>query len=232
MFGPADRTLLVLGLATVVFTAAAAYNDGQILLLWDEPIQRFVESHRNDQLTNVLELLTLLGHQNAIIPATAAFIAIAWSRCRILSFLLVGLTVARIVIHLALKDGVTRDRPGLDPLVEAVGNSYPSGHVISAVLIWGLAPFIVGLLTWRRSLWYLVAALAGLVMLSSTISRFYLGVHWASDSLVGLIIGLFLLIATHVMIDRQHDGQPVLPGRLGRALARWAPPSSCRMGTG
>jgi undecaprenyl-diphosphatase len=223
-----ERVMLALGIMVVAATGAAAYDHGRILLTGDEPLQEFVESHRFEPLTSTLELLTLLGHQNVIIPVTLLFAVVAWHRCRIASFVLAAFTVARILIHLGLKDGVARDRPDLDPLVEAVGNSYPSGHVISAVLIWGLAPFIVGLLTPRRSLWYATAAFAGLVMAASTLSRFYLGVHWFSDALVGLVIGWVLLLGTDVLVRRHHDGQAVAPGRLGKLLATRCPASPFR----
>jgi undecaprenyl-diphosphatase len=82
------------------------------------------------------------------------------------------------------------------------GGSYPSGHMMRTVLIYGLGAFIVRRLAapgWARTLAVPVAAvLIGLMALD----RVYLGVHWQSDVVGGLLLGGAALAGAIAWLDR------------------------------
>jgi undecaprenyl-diphosphatase len=203
ILGSGRRVAWILTAAVLALAFGAGFRSSELLLAVDEPVHRFVQSHRSGTLTDVMRLVTTLGHQNVIIPVTVLFGVIAWRRCRPLAVLLVAATVARVVIHLGLKDSLVRSRPPSgDALMSAVGNSFPSGHVISAVLIWGLLPLIVSLYTSRRWVWTVATVVAATIMVATTVSRFYMGVHWFTDAVAGLLIGWILLI---VLDTRLHS---------------------------
>ncbi|HJY85056.1 MAG TPA: phosphatase PAP2 family protein [Candidatus Binatia bacterium] len=86
-----------------------------------------------------------------------------------------------------LKTGFERARPSvLPPLI--VGNSFPSGHVASALLLAGTLSFLLARQRW--AVWVKlseIGLLAGLVGLI-TWQRLYLAHHWLSD-----VLGSFLL---------------------------------------
>lgn len=111
--------------------------------------------------------------------------------------------------------------------------SYPSGHVVSYVCLYGFLFFLVYVLfkrSWRRTgVLSVFALLVGLVGLS----RIHLGHHWASDVLGGYALGtayLLLLVEAYrllVIAPRSHLDTPptaVLPerdaGRAGVAASR------------
>jgi len=90
----------------------------------------------------------------------------------------------------------------------AAGASFPSGHALSAMLLWGLAASYV-----RRTWFTVVAALiVGLV----AVSRIYLGVHFPIDVVAGLALGLLFVFAGR-MIDRL-DWEPGLPALITLGL--------------
>jgi undecaprenyl-diphosphatase len=101
---------------------------------------------------------------------------------------------------------VERPRPAHDSIrvmSELLDYSYPSGHVVSYVCLYGFLFFLVYAL-FRRSLQRtlllsLLALLVGLV----GISRIYLGHHWASDVLGGYALGtayLLLLVEAYRLL--------------------------------
>jgi membrane-associated phospholipid phosphatase len=93
---------------------------------------------------------------------------------------------------------VERPRPTADlvrVLSEVRDFSYPSGHVVGYVSLYGFLFFLVYVL-FKRS-WLRTSTLIGLGLMVGLIgiSRIYLGHHWASDVLGGYALGtLYLLL--------------------------------------
>lgn len=91
-----------------------------------------------------------------------------------------------------LKTGLDRARPSALP-AWLVGNSFPSGHVIGAVLITGTLIFFLSrkdVPVWLR-VWGsgIAICLSGVIILQ----RLYLGHHWATDIIGSLLIAGALL---------------------------------------
>jgi undecaprenyl-diphosphatase len=98
------------------------------------------------------------------------------------------------------------DGPSLTILLErgpnALHNSYPSGHTLRAVLVYGLLAFVIYRLAtpgWHRRL---AIAAAAVIIGFVAFDRLYLGVHWASDVVGGLLVGGLALTAAIVWLDR------------------------------
>ena len=101
-------------------------------------------------------------------------------------------------LQLVLKEVVRRARPVVsDPVSHAPGYSFPSGHVANAAAI----ATVMTLLLWpvlspvaRR---WLVAGLTAYVVLTA-LDRVFLGVHYPSDVLAGVLFGIGLGTASYV----------------------------------
>ena len=82
------------------------------------------------------------------------------------------------------------------------GNSFPSGHVVRAVIVYGLIAFVVRRLSPSGPVQVVaVAAAVGIIVLVA-LDRLYLDVHWESDVVGGLILGAIALVAGTVWLDR------------------------------
>ena len=111
-------------------------------------------------------------------------------------------TPAPSVLTRTIKLLVERPRPGEDvvSVTSTLGDfSFPSGHVVSYVSLYGFLFFLVYVL-FKRSGWRTaVLSLCGLLVGLVGISRIYLGHHWASDVLGGYALGTaYLLILIEV----------------------------------
>jgi undecaprenyl-diphosphatase len=92
----------------------------------------------------------------------------------------------------ATKAYVQRDRPDMAWRVVHRPHSYsfPSGHALNSMAIYGTAAMLTARrLSRRAARWALVALGVGLPLLIG-ISRSYLGVHWPTDVLAGWCAGL------------------------------------------
>jgi membrane-associated phospholipid phosphatase len=84
----------------------------------------------------------------------------------------------------------------------AFGGSYPSGHMIRTVLIYGLAAFVVRCLAPPGLARQLAVPLAAVMVGLMALDRIYLGVHWQSDVVGGLLLGGVALAGAITWLDR------------------------------
>lgn len=73
---------------------------------------------------------------------------------------------------------------------------------MAAVAFWGLVPPWSYVLNRRRWTWVVSVVLAGVAMLAVAASRVYLGHHWPSDVVGGLLGGAVFLLAAEWAVRR------------------------------
>jgi undecaprenyl-diphosphatase len=105
------------------------------------------------------------------------------------------------IVDTIVKVAVGRPRPEVDePIIEAFGKSFPSGHSMQAVVCYGaLLLVVLPLLNGRvRTL-----AIGGYVALFLAIgfSRLSLGVHFISDVLGGYVLGAAWLVGSVALFE-------------------------------
>jgi undecaprenyl-diphosphatase len=201
-----------LAVAFVLLATAALVRRGAVLLTWDEPIQRSVEAGRTDLASEIFRTISFLGSTKAVLALGCVLAALAWRRCRAVGIVVLVAMLSRPLLEFTLKAIVGRDRPDLERLVAGNGPSFPSGHVMAAIALWGLVPLVVTLYTRDRRIWW--ASVAGSAALITAIgaSRIYLGVHWFSDVVGGLVVGAFFLVGTEWVLTRRHRRDPCTRG--------------------
>jgi membrane-associated phospholipid phosphatase len=100
-----------------------------------------------------------------------------------------------------LKMVIERARP-THGLIGELSQSYPSGHAAQA------ATLAVVLAIVLRSRW--IAVVGTIYAVSMAASRVYLGVHWTTDVIAGLVLGASFAILAYALFAR--DPRPGVPG--------------------
>lgn len=95
-----------------------------------------------------------------------------------------------------------RPRPSLSPLVIESSYSFPSGHAMNSLIIYLCLVFYVILKIKNRKLKYFLMLTNGVFVCLIGMSRIYLGVHFASDVLVGYTIAFIWFGLTALFVRR------------------------------
>lgn len=165
----------------------------------DVAVRNWCDAHQPRALYWLARAGNLLG-QGGTFSALALLLSLflVWRRHSIRPLLPVLLGFALTVgVLTVLKDWTDRPAPHAShetpPIVHperfgAGGVSYPSGHLGNAFVWYGLLALLLTLwvpLRWRR-----VIRIVPPVVL--TITTVYLGFHWLSDTVAGILVGSFL----------------------------------------
>ncbi len=201
-------SLLLLTVAAIVFIDLAGdvwLNDG---FAWDAPLMLAVHRFGSPGLDGTMIAITQLGTYGAVLVAVSVSAWLWRTKDRLHVWTLVFSFVGAVVINLALKALFARPRPTVfPPLMVEHSYSFPSGHTIGAVGLYGF----LALLLWHNRYW-LRGILVGLVIPLVALSRVYLGVHYPSDVLGALAVGTLWLAVVwlvHLRFHRRADAAGV-----------------------
>jgi undecaprenyl-diphosphatase len=188
---------LTLGLVVIagggVVLGVLAYlvrGSGELVQL-DESAAGWADRHASGFSTDGLNVITHLGEPTVVVTLAVVLALAETVRTRsvwIAPFILI-VVGGNGILTTTVKELVDRVRPALDPIAETLGPSFPSGHSS-----WSAALFAAAALLLMRGRSLRVrAAIGGLaawltVMVAG--SRVLLGVHWLSDVIAGLALGL------------------------------------------
>lgn len=106
-----------------------------------------------------------------------------------------------VILMQVLKSIIRRVRPSWKWIIQG-GFSYPSGHTISALLLYGtLILLILKRVKGKRRTPLII--LFSLMILLTGISRIYFGAHYLTDVLASLILGVIILIISNMIMDKE-----------------------------
>ncbi|MEO7455170.1 MAG: phosphatase PAP2 family protein [Gemmatimonadaceae bacterium] len=159
---------------------------------YDVAILQWIHARQTPGLTTFLLEMTYLGTGSVVIVVVGVAALFLWhTEHKHSARLLLAATIGDIVLNNALKLIFHRERPTLfDWGTTAASSSFPSGHAMSATVVYGTVAYLVARL--QQSQWARVLTLVGAFLLILTIcfTRLYLGVHYPSDVIGGIVIGL------------------------------------------
>lgn len=196
-FVPGAYLALHLALGLVITTAAVLFAliaeeaiAGGDVAAFDVAFARSLYERRTPGWERLFVIVSHLGSREAL-AVGAVVVAVLLGRRPIVAGAWLAGQAGGGVLNLALKGVYERTRPEFaDPMLAASSWSFPSGHAMGTFILWGLGCYLV--LRERPWSWTTAAAVVTVTVawcLTMAFSRLYLGVHYASDVVAGLIAG-------------------------------------------
>lgn len=159
----------------------------EVINTFDKEVIMFIQNNLHSNfMDNIMVLITSMGDAGLIWILMGISLAIS-KKYRKVGFMVLGALILGLILGEGiLKNIIQRDRPfidleGINMIIKApTSYSFPSGHTTSSFAAAG----VIAMNFKNKSIY--VFTLAILIALS----RLYLGVHYPTDIIAGIILGL------------------------------------------
>lgn len=181
--------LLLIGAAVVFAVLLDEVGRSSTLTGVDHLVYHTLQLARTPLMDRLMVVITALGDWQMILSMSAVLFAwLVWHRrMNAALYWLAAAAFAQLLIQ-TVKLLTTVPRP-VDVYTGASAFSFPSGHATSSMVVYGFLAVLVARELPSARRWIAYVAVAPLVILIG-FSRLYLGVHWLSDVVGGLSLGL------------------------------------------
>lgn len=171
--------------------ASGAWHDGGV---WERALLLSLRTEWPAAIDTFLYLIPWAGTNLTLGPLVGLLAAwLLWRRRADLAIWIGVVELGVLSLNWLVKHLLVRDRPDL---IEQVGwfgwASYPSGHAMASLAVLTTLAILANRATGRR--WPIWVALITFAVIS--VSRLLHGVHWPTDVIGGVLVGLIWLVAT------------------------------------
>ncbi len=157
----------------------------------DSSVYNFLISFKNDSLTNFFRFITKFS--NVAFLVIFVLIVLLILRNKDAVFVIFNLIFLRL-LNYVIKIIIKRDRPNILRLIKIGEYSFPSGHAMISMGVYGYLIYLIYKKVKNPYIKYLGIIILSLLIILIGISRIYLGVHYFSDVVAGYTLSLIYLI--------------------------------------
>ena len=191
-------------LVSLFVTLGFVAHDAAAGTALDHAVLAWMVNHRHPGLTSLAIAVTNVGSPVGVALIAIGAATVSWWRvgsARPAILILTTLAVAGAVSTVTkLIVGAHRPAPAAQLVVET-DPSFPSGHVTGTLALLGALAVVIGHHCGRAvSAAVIALAVAGTVAVGFT--RLYLGVHWVTDIVGGLLLGTAAVVSANMVYWR------------------------------
>ncbi|MDG5398162.1 phosphatase PAP2 family protein [Staphylococcus aureus] len=187
----------------LVFGIIAFFHESRLGKWIDNEVYEFIYSSESFITTSIMLGATKVGEVWAMLCISLLLVAYLMLKRHKIEALFFALTMALSgILNPALKNIFDRERPTLLRLIDITGFSFPSGHAMGSTAYFGSCIYLLNRLNrlnQGNSKGILIGLCAAMILLIS-ISRVYLGVHYPTDIIAGIIGGVFCIILSTLLL--------------------------------
>lgn len=168
---------------------------------FDDTVRFWVYGHRIGAVTLWAKFVSLINNPMEVIIFCAILLAIPATRKTYGLPISIG-ALSVTIINKTIKHTVMRARPDdLYWLVTESGYSFPSGHSITSMFVYGTMIYLISKNVENRTRATVLLVICALVLATTGPSRVYVGVHYPTDVLAGWCLGLVAICVTIIILE-------------------------------
>ncbi len=170
----------------------------QETLQMDKIVYQHIVNLRQNGLTIIMMAITNFGAPYFLI--TIALLSIICIKDKKIGIWITLNLIISAILNVLLKNLIQRPRPQEYRLIEEYGYSFPSGHSMVSVAFYGLIAYLIWKKLENKKGRYILSTIFAILPILIGFSRIYLGVHYTSDVLAGLLLSVsYLIIFTTII---------------------------------
>ena len=187
---------------TLIFGVIAIFHESRLGRWIDREVYEFIYASESFITTALMLGFTQLGELLSMIVMSLIMISILMLyKLKIHTlFFIISMSISTVLIPV-LKNSFDRERPSFLRLIEISGFSFPSGHAVGSTIFFGSVAHVIKETNLNNKALLMTICATFILMISS--SRVYLGVHYPTDVLAGVIIGLAVVFGTSALMHNK-----------------------------
>ena len=193
------KRYFLMGILLVVFILITTLVVTNNISSFDDNIYNMIFHLRNNFLDLFFKTITLCANTIPIICIVIILLLIVKDKYR---YVLGITTITTLLSNQLIKHIIMRPRPDHLRLIKQNGYSYPSGHSMISIAVYGFLIYYVYHKVKNKALKIALIILLSLLIILIGISRIYVGVHYPSDVLGGYTLSLLIIIVVILGVDK------------------------------
>ena len=198
-----NRKWIIIGL-TLLFVLLSVLITTNLIKPFDTFMYELITYGMNDITTIIYKAITFLGSTLFIVLLCIVFLILFI----VLKKKNVGLVISSVLIISTLFNNLLkiifcRTRPDVIKLVHESSYSFPSGHTMASVSMYGILIYILIKSNINKKIKLILITILGILPILVGLSRVYLGAHYISDIIGGFIVSIILLLIETYIIDKK-----------------------------
>lgn len=194
------KRISLLLIFTLVFGIIAFFHESRLGKWIDNEVYDFIYASESFITTTFFLGVTKVGEVWAMACLSLLLVAyLMLKRYRVETLFFVLTMGMSTVLNPLLKNIFDRERPTILRLIDISGFSFPSGHAMGSTAFFGSVMYIAHRVIKKKSKAFVFGLCVFAIMMIGA-SRVYLGVHYPTDIIAGIIGGLFCLVLSTLIL--------------------------------
>ncbi|KAA1040234.1 phosphatase PAP2 family protein [Macrococcus equipercicus] len=190
---------------SVIFGMIAFFHESRLGKWIDNEVYEFIYSSESFITTSIMLGFTKLGEVWTMIVMSLIVICyLMLKRMKIDALFFALAMIISGTLNPLLKNIFDRERPTLLRLIDITGFSFPSGHAMGSAAFFGSLAFLVSRHHKGAAKPYLIGLCILFIMMISS-SRVYLGVHYPTDIIAGILGGVISILLAQTFLHNLID---------------------------
>ena len=197
--------LYIAGFLTLIFIALSVLVKLDLVSSIDTFIYNLCTFKMNNILTSIFKVFTFFG-STAFIVALSVLLFVVFLICKKKNhaYLTASVIIISTILNNVIKIIIMRSRPEVLKLVIETSYSFPSGHTMASVTIYGILLYLVNKTDLKNGLKNTLRVILILLPIFIGISRIYLGAHFATDVIGAYLVSTILLLVSTYLVDKKN----------------------------